>query len=115
MKKVVDQMKERAKIETTAIPKIYSETLRTLATDANTAALTPTLNSIKTTLYHSRRQRLPHMPDSADDLDFTRVWVKTDKGEPFFQGTRDGVFMFAIEENLRILSEAEVCLKQCYV
>ena len=46
--KVINQMKERAKNETTAI--------------------------------------------------ITGVWAKTDKDEPFFQGTKDGVFMFATKE-----------------
>ena len=80
---VVQEMKTRARSETTLIPKIYAQTLRTVDHD-EVAATLPTLNSIRTSLYQSRRQRYPPMPES-EDLDFTGEWAVTDKNETLMQ------------------------------
>ena len=82
--KVVQEMKTRARSETTLIPKIYAQTLRTVGDDEEVAATLPTLNSIRISLYQSRRQRYPSMPES-EDLDFTGEWAVTDKNETLMQ------------------------------
>ena len=81
--KVVQEMKTRARSETTLIPKIYAQTLRTVGDD-EVAATLPTLNSIRTSLYQSRQQRYRPMPES-EDLDFTGEWAVTDKNETLMQ------------------------------
>ena len=82
--KVVQEMKTRARSETTLFPKIYAQTLRTVGDDEGVATTLPTLNSIRTPLYQSRRQRYPPMPES-EDLDFTGEWAVTDKNETLMQ------------------------------
>lgn len=111
VKKVVQGMKTRAKSETTSIPKIYAETLRTMCDDEEVTATLPTFNSVRTSLFQSRREKYPPMPQSVDDLDFSGEWTVTDKNETFYQGCRDGVFMFTTEGNLRTLSTAEVRIR----
>ena len=82
--KVVQEMKTRARSETTLIPKISAQTLRTVGDDEEVAATLPTLNSIRTSLYQSRQQRYPPMPES-EDLDFTGEWAVTDKNDTLMQ------------------------------
>ena len=84
VKKVVQEMKTRARSEATSIPKIYAQTIRTACEDEEVTAILPTFNSIRTSLYQSRRQRYPPMPESVDDLDFSGEWAVTDKNETFY-------------------------------
>ena len=108
VKKVVQEMKTRARSEATSIPKIYAQTIRTACEHEEVTATLPTFNSIRTSLYQSRRQRYPPMPESVDDLDFSGEWAVTDKNETFYHGCRDGVFLFTTENNLDTLSRAEM-------
>ena len=70
MSKVVQEMKTRARSENSSILKIYAQTLRTVDDDEEVAATLPTLNSIRTSLYQSRRQRYPPMPESVEESRF---------------------------------------------
>ena len=52
--KVVCVMKERAKTETTLVPRLYREAVRTVSQDDEVSATLPTFTSIQTTLYRGR-------------------------------------------------------------
>ena len=104
--KVLCAMKERAKAETTSIPRIYQEGMQSVSQDADIAATLPTYCSIRTSLYSKRRERLPPLPSTIDEVDFSGEWSKTFNGEDFLRAARNNVFMFATESNLKVLSEA---------
>ena len=59
------------------------------------APVLPTFSSMRSSLYRKRRERLPPLPRSVEDLNFEGEWSKTLNGEDFMLGSRDGVFMFS--------------------
>lgn len=93
---VVKEKMKRAKEETTPVPQIYHQALQEVAQMENrdsVAAILPTYSSVRSSLYRKRRQRLPPLPRSIDDLDFEGEWSKTVNGEHFMLGQRI-VFFF---------------------
>ena len=107
---VKEKMKKKANEETTPIPQIYHQALQEVAQHENresVAAVLPTFSSVKSSLYRRWRERLPPLPRSVDDLNFDGEWSKMLNGEDFMLGSRDSVFMFSTEANLKLLSEAD--------
>ena len=71
------------------------------------ASQIPTFNSLKTSLYRSRRARLPPLPQNRADLDLSG---KTLNGHDFVlidDGTTDRIVIFCTVDNLHRLAEAE--------
>ncbi len=101
-------MKQRAKQETTPALKIYHETLREVAAegDDEVAAVVPTFSSIRTTLYGKRRERLPPLPRSREDIHFDGEWAKTLRDEQFLLRSRDDVYLFSTQANLELLGSS---------
>ena len=70
------------------------------------APVLPTFTSMQSCLYRKRRERLPPLPRSVEDLNFEGEWSKTLNGEDFMLGSRDSVFMFSTNTNLALIAEA---------
>ena len=73
MEKVKEKMKKRAKEETTPIPRICHEALQEVAQSDSRetiAPVLPTFESMKSVLYRKRREMLPPLPCSVEDLNF---------------------------------------------
>jgi len=106
---VKEQMKKRAREESTPVPRIYRDGLQQVTQESNRESvvpLLPTFSSLRSSLYRKRHQRLPPLPRSVDDLSFDGDWSKILNGEDFVLGSRDGVFLFSTSNNLVILAEA---------
>ena len=84
--KIVDAMKERAKAETTSIPRIYQETMQRIAASQSedVAATVPTFTSLKTALYTKRRERLPPLPTTREEVCFIEEWQRMLVKKTFF-------------------------------
>ena len=61
---------------------------------------------IKSSMYHSRRSRLPTLPMSKDDIRIEGRWQKTLSGEQFFLRKEGEVLIFATYTNMCLLAEA---------
>ena len=107
LEKIKESMKVRAHQETTPVPQIYHDTLAVVSQQRDDAvAIIATYTSIRSTLYRKRRQNLPPLPETVDDITFHGEWSKTTRGEDFMLGSRQGVYLFSTRDNLTILSEA---------
>ena len=66
----------------------------------------PTIEQIKTSLYDIQRKRLPTLPKSRSDVQFTDEWTMTSSGKPFLladDGLGDNkLIMFATDDNIAI-------------
>ena len=103
-------MKQWAKNETTTINTIYRETLQEINQDpelADAAAILPTLPSLKSSLYRKRREKLPSLPVTRSEVEFGGEWAKAMSGAEFLLGSQNDIHMFATEDNLKILAEAD--------
>ena len=112
--KIVVEKKKSAKDSVRPIPTLYHETLQALATIPNkdeVALKLPTIEQIKTSLYDIQRKRLPTLPKSRSDVQFTDEWTMTSSGKPFLladDGLGDNkLIMFATDDNIAILCEAD--------
>ena len=84
--KIVVEMKKSAKNSVRPIPTLYHKKLQALATMPNkdeVASKLPTFEQIKTSLCDSQRKRLPTLPKSRSDVQFTDEWTMTSSGKPF--------------------------------
>ena len=73
------------------------------------AASLPTFQSIRPSLYRSRRKRLPCMPRSRADVHFEGEWAQTIDSRQFLlveDGDDDKVAIFATDNNLKLLEVA---------
>ena len=90
--------------------------LQEMATQSNSqdmASQMPSFYSLKTSLYRSRRARLPPLPQSRADLDLSGKWCKNVSGEDFVlvdDGSSDRIVIFCTLDNLHRLAEAETWL-----
>ncbi len=78
LEKVKQKMKKRAREETTPIPTIYHEALQEVAQSESRETIAPvlsTLRSMKSVLYRKRREKLPPLPRSVEDLNFDGEWT----------------------------------------
>ena len=75
------------------------------------AAQFPSLYTIQSSLYRSRRDRSPPMPTSRSECDLTGEWCKIIGGEEFVLAndiSDDKIVLFKTVENLLHLEKAEV-------
>ena len=70
----------------------------------------PTLDQIRTSLYDSRRERLPTLPQIRGDISFTGEWTKTSSGDQFLIADdgygNDKLFIFGTDNNMKLLCES---------
>ena len=62
---------------------------------------------MKSSLYRSRRSRLPPFPQSREDVIIEGRWQKTLSGEQFLLRQEDDIHVFATTESLHLLATAE--------
>ena len=115
--KIVVEMKKSAKNSVRPIPTLYHKKLQALTTMPNkdeVASKLPTFEQIQTSLYDSQRKRLPTLPKSRSDVQFTDEWTMTSSGKPFLladDGLGDNkLIIFATDDNIAILCEADTYL-----
>ena len=73
------------------------------------AAKLPIIRSIKSSLYHERRKRLPPMSQTRAEVTFEGEWAQTLNGQPFLlveDGEQDKIIIFSTIENLHTLAAA---------
>ena len=109
VERVKHELRKRAREEVTPIPAIYNDALVDIATqveDEAVAARLPTFPSLKSSMYRSRRSRLPTLPMSQEDVRIEGRWQKTLSGEQFFSRKEGEVLIIATHTNMRLLAEA---------
>ena len=102
-------------METTRpIPAIYYDAIQEIASMNNKddlASKMPTFDQCKTSLYDSRRKRLPTIPESRRDVHFNDEWVKTPSGESFLIAEDgdgdDKLIIFGTDKNIELLCESD--------
>ena len=70
----------------------------------------PTFDQFRTSLYDSRRERLPTLPQTRGDVSFTGEWTKTSSGDQFLIADddykNDKLFIFGTDNNVKLLCES---------
>ncbi|CAF1475020.1 unnamed protein product [Rotaria sordida] len=114
VRKLKHVIKERAKNETTPVPKIYDEETARFCLTLLAIAIVPSQREINSSFYKARRLQTPAIPDS-QIFDIPDVYPKTLKGEPFLcvdklikRKTR--LLLFASREQLKLLFESRIIL-----
>ncbi len=106
-------MRKRARDESTSINVIYDDQLEVISQEQNSAdvlAQLPSLESIRSSLYRARHEDTPILPTLRRDVSLSTRFSNTRSGEDFLlvdDGDDDKIMIFATEENLRLLSDAE--------
>ena len=106
-------MSKRAREESSSINVIYDDQLEVLSQEQNCAdvlAQLPSLESIRSSLYRVRHENTPILPTHRRDVSLSPRFTKTQSGEDFLlvnDGNDDKILIFATEENLRLMSDAE--------
>lgn len=86
VEEIKSKLRKRAREEVVPIPAIYNDALVELSTQqdcASVAANLPTFTSVKSSMYRSRRSRLPTLPKSRAEITLDGDWVNTLSGERF--------------------------------
>ena len=76
----------KAKESTAPIPKLYNKMLHLETENVSNKEVISnfqTLQTMKTSLYRARRERLPVTSSARDDMSIEREWAVTAKGKPF--------------------------------
>ena len=103
--KIVCRLKAAVKESIRSVPTIYHEHIQAIASLLNNeevAAKMPTFDQIRTSLYDSRRERLPTLPQTRGDVSFTGEWTKTSSGDQFLIAD-DG---YGNDNNMKLLCES---------
>ena len=112
--KAVDKIKTKTMESIDPVPAIYQQQPAEVSAIQNinqVAAKLPTLYSMESSLYRIRRNRLPQLPKSKDEIHFEGEWTKTYAGEQFLM-IEDGegddkIIIFSTSVNLRHLSKSK--------
>ena len=75
--------------ETIPFPRVHHDSLQNInqhELSSEIAAILPTFPSIRSSVYRQRRENLPPMPATADDINFDGEWSQTLNGEEFMLG-----------------------------
>ena len=86
MEEIKSELRKRAREEVIPVPTLYSEALVELSTQPDHSDVAPTLatySSFKSSMYKSRRKRLPPLPKSRAEIDLTGEWVNMLSPERF--------------------------------
>ena len=110
VERVKHKLQKRAREEVTPFPSIYNDALVDIAANSeegeSLAGRLPTFPSLKSSLYRSRRSRLPPLPQSREDVTIVGRWQKTLSGEQFLLRQEDDIHVFATNESLYLLAIA---------
>ena len=108
----IEGMRKRAREESTSINMIYDDQLHVLSQEDNSAdvlAQLPSLESVRSSLYRARHENTPTLPTQRRDVSLSSRFTKIHSGEDFLlvdDGTDDKILIFATEENIRLMSDA---------
>ena len=86
MEETKSKLRKSAKEEVTPVPTQYNEELVELSTQPDHSDVAPNLStysSFKSSMYRSRRKRLPPLPKTRGEIDLTGDWVNTLSEERF--------------------------------
>ncbi|CAF3350190.1 unnamed protein product [Rotaria sp. Silwood2] len=130
IRKLKHVIKERAKNETTPVPKIYDEETARFCLTSLAIAIVPSQREISTEIFvllflkgiifkdsslnKARRLQTPAIPDS-QIFDIPDTYTKTLKGDPFlcvdkFIKRKTRLLLFASREQLKLLFESQIIL-----
>ena len=110
---IKSNLRKRVREEVTPVPRIYNEAVVQLSTEedcSSVAAQLPTFDSMKSSLYRSRRKRFPPIPKSRAEIEVEGEFTTTLSGDRFIcrvEGDADKLIIFATDENLHVLSTLE--------
>ena len=112
---VISSMKRRAREESVPLPQIYRQEMTKLYGGPGceeTAVNVPSFQNLKSSLYRSRLQRFPTLPQTREEIDFSGEWTRTAREEDFLlvdtgHTDRNRLVAFATVGNLEKLCEAE--------
>ena len=107
--KVVATMRKRAREEVEAVPAIYIDGLQGVAIDEDSEAVAahlPTLSSVKSALYRSRKTKFPPLPQTRQDVNLEGEWSQTTTGASFLVRHQEDI-IFSTESNLRRVACAD--------
>ncbi|XP_041372706.1 uncharacterized protein LOC121385978 [Gigantopelta aegis] len=109
------KLMDRAKMETTPIPKIYADEISNLRKNHNIVpdgllAEIPHFSAIKTILYRQQHKSLPRLSQTRQDINLGE-WTCTEGGDPFVHRVEGGdlILIFTTDKNLE-LCDADVVL-----
>ena len=83
---VISSMKRRAREESVPLPQIYRQEMTKLYGGPGcdeTAVNVPSFQNLKSSLYRSRLQRFPTLPQTREEIDFSGEWTRTAREEDF--------------------------------
>ena len=106
----IEGMKKRARDESTSVNIIYDDSLQVLSQGENSddvLAQLLSLESIRSSLYRARHEHTPILQTHVRDVSLSGRYIKTQSGEDFLLVDNDKIMIFATEENLRLMSEAD--------
>ncbi|CAF0973217.1 unnamed protein product [Rotaria sordida] len=114
VRKLKHVIKERAKNETTPVPKIYDEETARFCLTSLAIAIVPSQREINSSLNKARRLQTPPIPNS-QIFDIPDACTKTLKGEQFlcvdkFIKRKTRLLLFASHEQLKLLFESQIIL-----
>ena len=111
MEEIKSKLRKRAREEVTPVPTLYNEALVELSTQPDRSDVAPTLptySSFKSSMYRSRRKRLPPLPKTRAEIDLTGDWVNSLSGERSRnEGSSDRILIFSTDAMLRLLCDLE--------
>jgi hypothetical protein len=105
----------RAKTETTPIPKIYGDEIANLRRNHEVVPdglleELPTFTAMKTIMHRQRHKTLPRLPKTRYELDLQDEWTRTEGGDPWLHRVdgEEPILIFTTDKNLELLCEADV-------
>ena len=112
---VISSMKRKAREESVPLPQIYRQEMTKLYGGPGCdeiAVNVPSFQNLKSSLYRSRLQRFPTLPQTREEIDFSGEWTRTAREEDFLlvdtgHTDRNRLVAFATVGNLEKLCEAE--------
>ena len=112
---VISSMKKRAREESVPLPQIYRQEMTKLygaPRCEETAVNLPSFQNLKSSLYRSRLQRFPTLPQTRAEIDFRGEWTRTAREKDFLlvdtgPNDQNRLVAFATVGNLEKLCEAE--------
>ena len=113
VKKLVNDLKSKMQDNIRPVPQLYLEEIQRVAAVPNAdevAANLPPFSVVKSALYRQRRKLIPALPSTRAEVAFEGEWAQTANGKSFLlaeDGGDDKMVIFASEDDLRRLAEAE--------
>ena len=111
--KIKGNLKKKAQQTLQPLPALYTQEVATIVNQPNSdevAAALPTFQSIRASLYRSRRKRLPPLPQQRSDISIQGEWANTLDSRRFLlceDSQQDKIIIFATDQNTELLAESD--------